>query len=190
MKHFLARLVDRVRENTPRVEPIIASRFASGSFPGMAAEIETSESKQEQMVSARKVSRESPFISAVEAEPRGTGTPGERDANIEADAPLVPQSLQQGRVADSGREPAQPHPFRTNQAILEALPLPTRPTGRRGSPVPESTEKEPPIVRVSIGRIEVRAAPLPAPPARRPTRNAKPALTLDAYLKARKEGAR
>jgi hypothetical protein len=43
---------------------------------------------------------------------------------------------------------------------------------------------------VTIGRIDVRATPAPASPLRKPATAAKPVLDLDAYLKARKEGAR
>jgi hypothetical protein len=47
-----------------------------------------------------------------------------------------------------------------------------------------------PIVRVTIGRIEVRAEPAPATPPRKTAPHSVPKLTLDAYLKSRKEGAR
>jgi hypothetical protein len=46
-----------------------------------------------------------------------------------------------------------------------------------------------PVVRITIGCIDVRAGPAPAASQRRPA-SEKPALTLDAYLKSRKEGAR
>jgi hypothetical protein len=55
---------------------------------------------------------------------------------------------------------------------------------------PAEPRAQAPIVRVTIGRIEVRAAPAPAPPPRKPARAPGPVLTLDAYLKSRKEGAR
>ena len=54
----------------------------------------------------------------------------------------------------------------------------------------ESDASEPPIVRVTIGRIEVHAASPPSAPPRKPAPRSEPKLTLDAYLKARKEGAR
>jgi hypothetical protein len=52
-------------------------------------------------------------------------------------------------------------------------------------------EHRAPIVRVTIGRIEVRAeiaAPAAAAPAARPLQV--PTLTLDEYLKQRQEGKR
>jgi hypothetical protein len=47
-----------------------------------------------------------------------------------------------------------------------------------------------PIVRVTIGRIDVRATPTPAPQRHDAVRQVGPTLTLDAYLKERKEGRR
>jgi hypothetical protein len=58
------------------------------------------------------------------------------------------------------------------------------------SPLPEEAGSKAPIVHVTIGCIEVRAAPAPITPARKPSRRPAPALTLDAYLKSRKGGGR
>jgi len=72
-------------------------------------------------------------------------------------------------------------------------PTPAQPSPRRDhvafSFAPEPREQAP-VVRVTIGRIDVRAAPTPAPPPRKPARQAGPTLTLDAYLNERKEGRR
>ena len=72
-----------------------------------------------------------------------------------------------------------------NRAAARAFVQP-----HQGEQFPDELPGEAPIVRVTIGRIEVRAAPAPTPPPRKPARPAGPTLTLDAYLKARKEGAR
>jgi hypothetical protein len=60
----------------------------------------------------------------------------------------------------------------------------------RFSLLPEREREEAPIVHVTIGRIEVRAAPTAVTRARKPPRRPAPAMTLDAYLKSRKEGVR
>jgi hypothetical protein len=54
----------------------------------------------------------------------------------------------------------------------------------------EETREPAPIVHVTIGRIEVRAAKPPAPPPRQAARPPLTKLTLDAYLKSRKGVAR
>ena len=54
---------------------------------------------------------------------------------------------------------------------------------------PNESPEQPPIVRVTIGRIDVRAAP-PAVPSRKSPTRSEPKLTLDAYLKSRRKGTR
>jgi hypothetical protein len=96
----------------------------------------------------------------------------------------------------------------TRNAVVREDSLPKSVTKRSGSPTPNTAPHralrgiersetwpndqpaEPPIVRVTIGRIEVRAAPEPAPAPRKPSRPVAPRLTLDAYLKSRKGGVR
>jgi hypothetical protein len=54
---------------------------------------------------------------------------------------------------------------------------------------PDESSEQPPIVRVTIGRIDVRATPQ-AVPSRKSSTRSEPKLTLDAYLKSRREGRR
>jgi hypothetical protein len=54
---------------------------------------------------------------------------------------------------------------------------------------PNESPEQSPIVRVTIGRIDVRAT-APAVPSRKSSTRSEPKLTLDAYLKSRKEGTR
>jgi len=71
-----------------------------------------------------------------------------------------------------------------------AIPLAT--TSRdleRDSFSPNESPEQPPIVRVTIGRIDVRATP-PAVASRKASTRSEPKLTLDAYLKSRRESAR
>ena len=73
---------------------------------------------------------------------------------------------------------------------------PVRPRVATEAPRPEpparrASAAEPPVIRVRIGRVEVRAVPppqRPAPPPRAAPR--RPALTLDDYLKQRSEERR
>jgi hypothetical protein len=59
-----------------------------------------------------------------------------------------------------------------------------------GFVLPNESGGERPIVRVTIGRIDVHATPAPAAPARKTPKENPPRLTLDAYLKGRREGMR
>jgi hypothetical protein len=91
-----------------------------------------------------------------------------------------------GRVV-LGREPAKPKTRRTKSQTPAQRPLPREHVAFSFAAEPRD---QAPIVRVTIGRIDVRAAPPPAPPPRKAVQPAPPALTLDAYLKERKEGRR
>jgi len=85
-------------------------------------------------------------------------------------SPLVPRVLRPNIAAR--REPARSRPDEQGVALPE---------------LPSS----PPIVRVTIGRVEVRAILLPtSPPPRIPPARRGPALSLDDYLKQRNEGQR
>ena len=84
--------------------------------------------------------------------------------------PLVPRVLRPNIAAR--REPARPMPEEQEGALPE---------------LPSS----PPTVRVTIGRVEVRAIlPPTSPPPRIPPARRGPALSLDDYLKQRNEGQR
>jgi hypothetical protein len=56
-------------------------------------------------------------------------------------------------------------------------------------PIAAGAPPAPPTVRVTIGRVEVRAV-FPAPEPSRPAPSPPPRLTLAEYLKQRREGAR
>ena len=71
-----------------------------------------------------------------------------------------------------------------------AIPLTTRSKRfERDLLTPDESSEQPPIVRVTIGRIDVRAMP-PAAPSPKSSARSEPKLTLDAYLKSRREGTR
>jgi hypothetical protein len=63
------------------------------------------------------------------------------------------------------------------------------PASRTAAIQPNDSHTEPPVVRVTIGRIEVRAE-TPASSPRKTSAPARPTLSLDTYLKERKEGRR
>ena len=118
-----------------------------------------------------------------EAQPK-TEEPRQEDAKP---APLREPTLLVGPLSSSREEPPP-------QAIKPTWPETKQahtPVARpRLSPLPERDREEAPIVHVTIGRIEVRAAPAPVTRARKPPRRPAPPLTLDAYLKSRKGVAR
>jgi hypothetical protein len=87
---------------------------------------------------------------------------------------------------------ARKHSFTTSQT---KRPRPAAPRARtswsfeRDLVTPNESPEQPTIVRVTIGRIDVRAT-TPAVPSRKSSPRSEPKLTLDAYLKSRREGTR
>lgn len=98
--------------------------------------------------------------------------------------------LERESAAAAHREPAPvappPAPEPGRALRVEVRPAPA--AERRIAPrqVAEAPPAAPPTIQVTIGRIEVRAAP--APPAARPAPAAGPALSLDDYLRQRNRG--
>jgi hypothetical protein len=211
MSYFLARLVERARGTAPRVEPVVAPRFAPSPIVEIASEVETP--PLERRHHQPKVEEKSSPRAVVQQE-----TPGEKDeANIvrESEKSSLPQQpgkllvpMEMGSVDSTvfvrASQPAdRPVPGARNGAVkrnsVTASPAkrprsatPVTKTLRhfeRSAVTPNESPEEPPIVRITIGRIDVRAAPPAAPSRKSPTRS-EPKLTLDAYLKARKEGTR
>jgi hypothetical protein len=75
---------------------------------------------------------------------------------------------------------------RVEPALLPAVPAAVLPPKPSMSAVPPAG----PVVKVSIGRIDVRAEFAPAAPARVPVRASAPALSLEAYRRQRDGGLR
>lgn len=64
-------------------------------------------------------------------------------------------------------------------------------TGTDTKPIRSVVSPEPPVIRVTIGRVNVRAVVPPSPPKPpRPASAREPTLTLEEYLKQRKAGTR
>jgi hypothetical protein len=110
-------------------------------------------------------------------------------------AAAAPDSL--SREGAPAPDPIRPSRANAPERAEPAAPTPHGPlavTPRRPDPTPSveiPTPSSPPVVRVTIGRVEVRAVlPVaPAPPAPEPA-SADTRLSLDEYLKTRSEGQR
>ena len=227
MNHFLARLVDRARGTAPRIEPIIAPRFAPAPVTEIMAEIEApapvpsrkNETASRNEAPTRKIVRQ-------EIEPPRAEEAWGKETAVAPDlekllvpqeilAPDQPESIVRrigpeeitaqpaGNGARSERltpvrrttQPGSPTPApsQASRNVVAGIDDPGHPTAARASrrePTrPNESHVEPPIIRVTIGRIEVRAE-TPTPPPRKTPSPSRPKLTLDAYLKERKEGRR
>jgi hypothetical protein len=180
------------------VEPIIPSRFApADSLDGeilqeISTEIEsrspttsTEPKPAPQRREPRSTEKESPLQSPNGREAEEVGIEFVTEPLLVQQAPEPPQSLV---VRPREITAAQPQVAKTKSRRGNSKRSTTPQLLPLDADFPLSNEsREAPIVRVTIGRIDVRAAP--APP-RKPPLARGPALTLDAYLKERKEGRR
>jgi hypothetical protein len=210
MTHFLDRLVDRARGEAPRVEPLLTPRFASSAFTEAAEEKEVAPDTRSERLSAddsppsrapaepvEKTDLNNPLLVRPERVPTDPlpKTPEQpieivRETllvplqNPEPNSPLlVRQMLAQSHETGIPGAPVSPLTPATNRESKQSRDrTPTVP--------PNESAEERPIVRVTIGRIEVRAVTPPAPAPRQAARPPVPKLTLDDYLKSRNEGAR
>jgi hypothetical protein len=127
--------------------------------------------------------REYPMPLSEPAPPRAqTGFDKEEAILLPEVKPTVRPSEQMSR-AKSEESRAEPSPVRPASVRDEPLFHPRRP-----EPVIMATSAEKqraPIVRVTIGRIEVHAATPPSPPPTTPRPEPRPALSLEDYLKRR-----
>jgi hypothetical protein len=91
----------------------------------------------------------------------------------------------------SATQPGSTAPARARRVAGGVDPgrLSAVPASRTAAIQPNDSHTEPPVVRVTIGRIEVRAE-TPASSPRKTSAPARPTLSLDTYLKERKEGRR
>jgi hypothetical protein len=91
----------------------------------------------------------------------------------------------------SGQSPQAPTPLVTPASVVAephtVLVPPSEPVMSAAAKV--ASPEPAPTIRVTIGRIDVRAIRPPAPPRAKKTRPG-PALSLDGYLKQRREGRR
>ena len=211
MNHFLARLVERARGTAPRVEPLVTPWFAPTPIVEIASEVETpplersdQRSTVEEKSSPRAVvQQETP---AEKAEPKVLRESEKSSLPQQPEKLLVPMeksAVDSTAFVRPSLSTDRPMPMLKNGMVRRnsftasrskrprpATPLTTRSRSFEGDLLtPNESSEQPPIVRVTIGRIDVRATP-PAVPSRKSSTRSEPKLTLDAYLKSRREGTR
>ena len=201
MTHFLANLVDRTRGTAPRVKPLIRPSIAPVAINEGKAEINPSMTSAEQTRTPATISEDAIAHDKAAAPPPLSL---ERHVASEASPLLVPLNPVGAHKVDhvgdatNGRSEGKLSAQDTIPAIVRAgdrreqqrSVLPRRQDESSPRVMPKDPGTERPVVRVTIGRIEVEAVSGPAPPPRKSSDGTRPALTLDAYLKSRKEGSR
>ncbi len=209
MSHYLARLVERTRGTAARVEPIVAPRYApsppeqtvaeaapSRNPPGTSPASPRSGPNPRRTMPATPAAKAPPRPPLVEkqavsqrAEPPDAGLAVVRETLL---VPMRPEQAREEIVVRPKELREAPPKFPTRKPPPAARPAKAAalPPIALAPRQPNEPATEQPIVRVTIGRIEVRATPSPAAPPRRPPARSEPSLTLDGYLKERAEGRR
>lgn len=218
MSHFLARLVERARGTAARVEPLVTPRFAPTPIVEIASEVEAPATRRspetqtaiEKKSTGRTIVRQeisstsTDKVTAPEPEtllvPQKILAPDQPKPIVMqigseefAALPRVNNATPKQPTPEQRATPPGPTPPATTRALVAGRADPGRPSAQRARKrvafQPNEWTEQPPIVRVTIGRIDVRATP-PAAPSRKSSARSEPKLTLDAYLKSRREGRR
>lgn len=209
MSHFLARLVERSRADVPsEIRPRLPSAFEAGLIAREdAAPPEDSAAEMAGSTAAPGARKEAPptvyrgQLVAVRPLPEASGETQRRPESPPAAAvprapPVRPQAepepLAEASAAAAVPErprvppratPIEPRVVRPEQQRHQA---PSSRAGAEGNGDGEAAS----IVRVTIGRIEVRAVTEAPPPPRAVRTPAPPRLSLDEYLRERRRGER
>ena len=181
MSDFLSNLIARSFTDTPVIQPRVPSLFEPTAieFVDEPQAFTPTTAATETIASPNvppPVSRSSPG-----QRPSGQ-TEGLRKRRLETSKVIVPVD------SFSDEEKDAEHKEYVSEASSE--PRPTQSRGRKVfSLVEKPSSTSPPIIRVTIGRVEVRAVQSPAPTLK-PAKPPLPKLSLQEYLHKRERGSR
>jgi hypothetical protein len=189
---YLAGLAARALGIAPIVRPRPAARFESQRL----------EEHETASIAASPDLPRRPAPSPLTTTPPAEAEPAERADPAGPAAPASPVerdlgSLPIGDEANLAAPDGQPSPRAAAPRGMTVAPVPRAEravavvgtTAKRPSARAETPRREPPPVRVTIGRIEVRAVAQPPVP-QRPAPHQPPPLSLDEYLELRRSGRR
>jgi hypothetical protein len=178
-------------ESRPPEEQEAASAASPPGPPGSPAPARPAKTP-----SARVEPAERPAPTAVRAARAATAQPAQVDLELEPalrDDAILPaaRGAPPRRAARRGAAPGPTTaaPGRTDENAAPVVRPAARRAAERPALRPEGASREPPPVRVTIGRIEVRAVASPPPPPRPAPQRPEP-LSLDEYLEVRRNGRR
>ena len=194
----MQRMIERAQGTTPRVSPVLSSRFESPPLYQLPAMGEVAPVESASPDPQRPVS-----IGAVPRPPRNHGIVVLHDQREIAPVdertlgtPPLPQASaveERRRSASPGAPdaPRTPDPFTHDTATELFGPLAAErraPDLQRVAPPAAPPPPETVTVNLTIGHIELKSAPAPPPKPARPPAPAR--VSLDAYLKRRNGGPR
>lgn len=182
MSDFLSNLITRSFTDAPVIQPRVPSLF----------EITGDEFLDEQQSSTPSV----PTPETIAPK----NAPARFSKSLPTQETAITKSI--ANVSDARREESSPKPdapaaqnapviAQTSRLSVQTAELhPIQPRRRKDFlPVDQRSSKSPPIIRVTIGRVEVRAVQSPAPGPKQ-AKLRPPKLSLEDYLRKRERGSR
>lgn len=213
MSDFLSNLIARSFADNPAIRPRLASRFepstaesfseANADEPARTAD-QTAPSVQPASTSPKMIAPEpqETVKPAADAAINSTGEnqawhPNESKASVEAMETPAPRSDGRSKIGFNEKKKVVPttvaidekchgHAAKT-ETFEEPVKQPAFCSLRENSALRVEPRPAPPVIQVTIGRVEVRAVQS-AVPAPKPSKPAPPKLSLDDYLQ-RREGS-
>lgn len=169
-------------KSVPSREENSAFLFKSPEFPVEKKTVKGEDSFQQDQTpilrhTAEKTDPRSGNVSYAEQAILPEETSGKKDLRVKPNSGSF--SPQITSVIPEERMPANP------RKAKDSIPVTTTAPSRKSK---GEEEAEPPVVRVSIGRIEVKAVTSTSTPQKRESRVQKPKLSLDEYLNSRNGG--
>jgi len=194
MNDYLTNLIARSLNRAPEIQPRLPSVFEPSALvsdqPGIEPKPHAGHSTDDAMTLDQRKPRQSstrrqdaPIIQP----PSGQGTASQHETNLNIDRDTrksSPTPLPESRRSSSELI----HAVQPKYTVRSPM-RPPHETSAGKSLQHTNTAHPAPVIRVTIGRIDVRAVLPPAQPPRQTT-PARPKLTLDEYLKQRNGGRR
>jgi len=218
MSDFLSNLIARSFTDVPVIQPRVPSLFepAAGEFfdEPQSSTPTTAAAETVAPTTAPSVSKSSPVREAVTSQLIANESDADAEKRLrKRDAPALESAPVSAKTQSAGKQTSGETPlevetkrivapvdsFRDGEKDADKRKRPSEPFSRPRPfqsrprkdflPVEQRSSKSAPIIRVTIGRIEVRAIHLaPSAPAPKPLKPVPPKLSLDDYLHKR-EGA-
>jgi hypothetical protein len=194
---LMQRIIERGGGRTPRVSPVLPSRFENPPFSELSAIEERA--LVEGAASERAAQRHLDTVPPPPREPEDRLSPDERESPPAVEwvlrAPPQPRPraienpAQRAPAAPETSAPPDPSDRDGSLEVFTPAPVERRAANReRIAPPAHAPAPETVTVNLTIGHIELKSAPsTPPKPVRRP---APPRVSLDDYLKRRNGGAR
>ncbi len=200
MSDFLSNLIGRSFTDAPVIQPRVLSLFETAadefldepqsSTPSVPAPETIAPKDAPAPISKSSPMRETVTTKSianasdlrVEEHLLKPASPAAQNAPVIAQTSRLSEQTAELRKLDAARKK------RVSEAFSE--PRPIQPRRRKDiSPIEERSSTSPPIIRVTIGRVEVRAIQS-SPPAPKSAKPAPPKLSLEDYLHKRERGSR